>query len=290
MCERYLKNGAVAPKGETVPEPSKGLCINCNTFYTIKQYTHLQRKAFVALLSPAKFRPYRAVFGGDEMQALELYLFNIEISSILQKSLGIFEVFLKEKINQQLNKKWGNFWFSNEEFRNIIGDLGMLKLNQAFKRAKFVPKHIYKNSKKANYVINELHFGFLTSLFSKGTRNNYEQTLWNPSLNKIFTNMERIEVLEKLNSLRYTRNRISHNDSIIFGIPQHGQTVNKKPVRKTLASVVKDLQKLEASMNLQIGSMLITQKEINEIINSVKTLKALEHAMNLQKHTHIVWA
>lgn len=150
----------------------------------------------------------------NEAKAIYLYEANIAVSEALYTSLSILEVALRNKINVELSRKyqrqdWYAEWYQHPELR-----FAWPEVDKAI-------RHLHEESKPVlpDKVIAGLMFGFWTSLFN----DRYERELW-ANLRFIFPHMpkalrQRRNISRPLNDIRrYLRNRIYHNEPIIFNI------------------------------------------------------------------------
>jgi hypothetical protein len=164
--------------------------------------------------SSDRLSKYFQRYPNDEQKAIYLYEANLKLSQALYIPLSVLEVALRNKVNAELIRKfrredWYAEWYKDPllhlAWRDVIN-----AINQLHKDGKAI---------QPNRVIASLMFGFWTSLFN----DQYDQLLWR-NLRFVFSNMphsirQRRNVSKPLNNVRkYLRNRIYHNEPIIFNI------------------------------------------------------------------------
>lgn len=151
-------------------------------------------------------------YPGNEPKAICLYDANMSISEALYTPLSILEVALRNKINLELERKYGRADWYAEWYKHPVMHNAWTEVNGAI-------KHLHNDGKPIvpDKVVASLMFGFWTSLFN----DRYERELWS-NFRFIFPHMpkairKRNNVSKPLNDIRRSlRNRIYHNEPIIF--------------------------------------------------------------------------
>ncbi len=162
--------------------------------------------------SSHRLNRYFREFPGNEVKAIYLYEANIALSEALYTPLSILEVAIRNKINEELVRKykrtdWYADWYKHPVLRHAWREI-----NSAIFQLHEENKPIAPDK-----VIAGLMFGFWTSLFN----DRYERELW-ANLRFIFPNMPKVikqrkNISSPLNDIRRAlRNRIYHNEPIIF--------------------------------------------------------------------------
>ena len=162
--------------------------------------------------SKDRLKRYFDFYPGNEDKAIYLYEANIAISEALYTSLSLLEVSLRNKINEELARKYGRIdWYAEWCYHKTMR-FAWPEVNNAI-------RHLHENKKQIapDKIIAELMFGFWTSLFN----DRYEKELWS-NLRFVFPHMpksirQRKNISSPLNDIRRSlRNRIYHNEPIIF--------------------------------------------------------------------------
>ncbi len=165
------------------------------------------KQALESSLSTERLEKYLSHAGGDFDQALFLYERNMRIASAFYIPLQCLEVCLRNKMHDELTRKYGVDWYVNGQpgfnreavilISNVVHEIGKAKA-----------------SVKPGAVVAELSFGFWVSILGR----RYDATVWRAALTKAFQengkNMKRDRVHSRLNVLRRFRNRVAHHEPI----------------------------------------------------------------------------
>lgn len=113
------------------------------------------RDEMIRLLSVPRLSTYSAACGGDIKAAIDLYQWNLEVSSALFTAIHYFEVALRNTIDVRLTKDFGGSqsWFDAPE--TPLSNGGKKKVNQAKKWVTEAGHHVNHGR-----VIAELSLGF----------------------------------------------------------------------------------------------------------------------------------
>ena len=171
------------------------------------KYTEYQ-KAF----SPARLNKYLKACGGDALSALTLYRHNVKLCQKFYGVLNIFEVVLRNAINDHYRDYYGD----NDWIRNQLSSGGMLENHpQRSEVLKIINNLDTKGRYTNDRVVSSVSFGFWTHLFSRRPF-----ALGGQSLLKIFPTKtkglgQRV-IYNELNDIKSFRNRIAHHEAICF--------------------------------------------------------------------------
>lgn len=163
--------------------------------------------AILRLLSTERLSTYLELSSGDLDRALELYLFNLKVSSSLFETTGGFEIALRNSIHLTLSNAFGtDDWYDNVPFPWMNYEQNALSKAKMQIRTKGKPA-------TSGRVVAELTLGFWCGL----TGSPYRDNLWIPHLHKAFPfkRLGRKYVFERLNAIRTLRNRIAHHECIL---------------------------------------------------------------------------
>lgn len=156
-------------------------------------------------LSKARLSTYEKVTLNTE-KALELYQWNLQISSALLECLAVCEVVIRNGISEALEKIYAKNWTKDSTFLASLPQNARQTLTDA----------TIKNS-LTDKIIPELPFFFWQSMFTK----RFDKKIWNDNLLSIFPNIgskdikaERVAIYDDLDELRKLRNRIAHHEPI----------------------------------------------------------------------------
>jgi len=158
-------------------------------------------------ISLPRFNVYLEQCHNDKERALELYLANIQLSEALYPILSIAELSLRNAINSNLKQ----YFFDDYWFKNKLPNDMLFFVVEAERKLKDHRKII-----TADRIVAELNFGFWNRLFSRHNA----RLLWKPLYN-LFPNLpkhsrKREFVRDRLNHMRFLRNRIYHYEPICW--------------------------------------------------------------------------
>jgi hypothetical protein len=182
-------------------------------------------------ISAARLVRYEQVCNGDQQKVLKLYQANLRLSQSFYPLLSLFEVVLRNAINEELTSYFNDSDWLRNQVNGFMSDPTLTYFNQLLQKQvtndilkKNVTSILRKNSGITHgKIISDLNFAFWTQLFE----NTHYQILQGHPI-QIFTNlplgMNRNKLNQKLNRIRSFRNRISHHEPIIFAV-QNNQTV-----------------------------------------------------------------
>lgn len=146
--------------------------------------------------------------------ALELYVWNTEVSAAFYGPLQALEVTTRNAFHDQLTRAYGVTWWDDPK-------AGLTP--QARQHVQDARDKLRRENKPVtpSRIVAELSFGFWERLLTIGPRHsrvNYDSTLWRPALYKAFPNVRtsRHNAHRPLPPLRNLRNRIAHHEPI-FG-------------------------------------------------------------------------
>lgn len=242
-----------------------------------------QHAALVRSLASPRLRAYRATFGGDDQAAIDLYLFEMQISGGLNQLLGLVEVAMREAMHRELATAYGSRWY----------DLIWSKLDDRTRAQITKAKSKLPRNPPVGKVVAEMDFGTWTCLLEPGGfadartrqayKTDYEADLWEPALKKAFIGSgiqpARADVAQLTRHLRYARNRIAHRESIMFGIPQPGQRNSAgKWLRQTPTSLLIELRQTMHHIDSDLGSWMDSCDGVDDLLADTRALKALAYA------------
>ncbi|WP_259122641.1 hypothetical protein [Leucobacter aridicollis] len=238
-------------------------------------------------MAAKRFQPYAAVFKGDQEQAARLYALNVELSGALLELLHFAEIGLRERMHTQLSREYGRYWF----FRNgpLLDDRSRSKVATA---TKYFGKH-----PDPGRVVAEFSFGFWRELLTPGGKvtdsNNkylrhadYQHELWEPALHRVFlergrTSYDMKDAEHLTRRVQRARNRVSHHESLVFGVAQPGeQTSDKLKVRQSPHAMLADIRELLAIVSPEeVNTWLASCRHAEELITDDLAHAALDHAL-----------
>ena len=166
-------------------------------------------KEFEAILSKARLNKYRTACAGNEQKALELYLLNVELSKDFYGLLGLFEIVLRNAINEHYKKCFNDEnWIINQAKNEFFPKE---RKNVAIEYGKLTAVDAYTPSN----LMAALTFGVWTEMFSSHCFGKGNQTLL-----KIFPNrpkgVNQKSIHKELREIKILRNKIAHHEPVCF--------------------------------------------------------------------------
>jgi len=166
------------------------------------------------IISNERLEPYLNYHKNNLSKAIAHYKSNILISESFYPLLAVLEIGLRNSIDYQLTKRFGQReWYDNKDFVKIATRFQIDRISQA-------RTNIYSAKKEITpgRIISELSFGFWTSLFDT----KFEMTLWK-NMRLAFPNCpknirKRKTMSSKFNGIRKLRNRIFHHEAITWNL------------------------------------------------------------------------
>ena len=169
----------------------------------------LEYKDAQRLFSPARMQKYLRACRGNETKALELYSYNAKLSQAFFGVVSLFEVVLRNAINEHYLRTLGEDWIVKQ---TMIGGLLEHEADEVHStQTSYAREGIYSHDK----MVGSFTFGFWTYLF---TRHNYKvggKTLLQIFPQKAKGTTQKI-VYADITSIREFRNRIAHHEPICF--------------------------------------------------------------------------
>ena len=162
-------------------------------------------------LSSARFSSYRAATDSAD-KAQELYLWNAEVSAALLVPLHICEVVMRNAIAEALAHIYGSGWPWSEGLKQSLPD------NPRSFRPRKELEDKASRFNATGKIISDLNFIFWQRLLTRP----FEHRLWASQLFAVFPNLSikksvgehRVNLYEKVASVRKLRNRVAHYEPI----------------------------------------------------------------------------
>lgn len=185
-------------------------------------------------LSAARLTRYEATCNNDYQKVLKMYQTNLKLSQAFYPLLSLFEVVLRNALNEELTHYFSNDpdWLKNQ-VDHFMSHPSLTYYDQRSRQNKtndFLNRSVTKIVRRANgnisqgKIIADLNLGFWTELFGVT-----HYCILQGSPIQIFTNLpsgvNRNIVNQKLEQIQKFRNRVYHNKPIIFDKDQSGVTI-----------------------------------------------------------------
>lgn len=162
--------------------------------------------------SRARLHKYLKACNGNPIYALELYRNNIKLCQKFYGVLNIFEVVLRNAINEHYKV----YFDDSDWIRHQLVQGGMLENHPQRNAIEQLLEDLDKNCRYTNdRVVSSVTFGFWTHLFSRRP-----YALGGKSLLRIFSTktkgLGQRTIYNELQTIKEFRNRIAHHESICF--------------------------------------------------------------------------
>ncbi len=200
-------------------------------------------------LSSARLLRYEQVCANDQRKALKLYQANLRLSQAFYPLLSLFEVILRNALNDELINHFSDSdWLKNQ--RNIFMSHSNLTythprtqrvtINNFLKKS--VNKVLNNNGVGVSHgkIVADLNLGFWSSLFET-THYSILQGVPIRIFSTLPTGINRNHVNQKIKKIRTFRNRIYHNEPIIFNNNPQNQTIIDLTSANQVHNDIKDI-------------------------------------------------
>jgi Abi-like protein len=179
-------------------------------------YTPVQIASLEKTISPARFSTYQRLSGGDAVNALRFYYWNMALGQSLHIPIQSLEVSLRNTISNAINSLFGQDWYLQARFKTILTPWAERTLNAAVAQANKESRRKRKPVAEGDVIAN-LSFGFWGELLAP----RYNKHIWNKKLNIAFPDLPATKNSQNIYNLVHKiiklRNRISHHEPIISG-------------------------------------------------------------------------
>ena len=177
--------------------------------------TKEQIQAIREALSPARMSTYETAanpVGDDDPSALNLYVWNAQLSGAFTAPLHICEVVIRNAISDALKAKYGQLWPWSPGFEQSLPS----------PRVGYNPRQDLFNARRGAHttgkVIPELKFAFWQRMFTS----RHDNRVWNDHLIRVLPALDltksvqelRQSLYDDLETIRKLRNRIAHHEPI----------------------------------------------------------------------------
>lgn len=175
----------------------------------LQNLTPPQFQALADVLSVDRLTSYLVASGHDTQRAIKLYIWNAEVGATFYVPTQAVEVGLRNRINQALSSQFGEEWWADPHFLNLVdrprvNDLNLLKTRI---HSRGLP---LENGR----VVAGLSFGFWAGMLQR----RYNPDIWSRQLRLSFPYLpnfiDRRSLYDEVRNLVELRNRISHHEPL----------------------------------------------------------------------------
>lgn len=175
-------------------------------------FSHNQLSNIPKTLSAPRFATYLQHCNNNKALALELYQWNLELSSAFIVPLHLLEISIRNAVVEGLESVHTHNWAWND------GYIRSLPSPTTGYNPKNNLRQVARNQPTIGKVVAELKFVFWENMFTS----RHDDRLWNHHLNNVFPDAPyvmtipqlRARIYEDISIIRNLRNRIAHHEPI----------------------------------------------------------------------------
>lgn len=198
-------------------------------------------QAVAEAISPARFQPYLDACSKHHRRAIDLYWWNVRMSRDLYAALHLFEVFLRNAMDEQLclwnastsdnGNRRSDYWLLDPHsiIRTRVGD----KVDKAVEHAKAAVYEKNGDNRMPTHdeVLAQTPFG-LWALLLPTADDNGRRKIWTEGLKEAFpgskTDRDREYVIASVKRIHKIRNRVAHLEPIFtYDFPEELKRMQK---------------------------------------------------------------
>lgn len=221
---------------------------------------------FEDIISPERMRRYMQACANNSKKAMTLYRYNLKLSQEMFTIISCFEVALRNRIDRELKRQFGNDWL-----RDFILPGGRFDTDPRVAGTKKIIKKAYEDLlRNNNYshtkLLAEMEFGVWKYMF-----NNVQYRLVNRCLLSIFPNKptstptlhyDNTYVFSELDRVNAVRNRIAHHEPICF---DNNNSIGVQMINDCYNTIIR----LFGWMGIDAGHLLYGLDHISAVCNLV---------------------
>ncbi len=177
-------------------------------------FSHIQLSNIPRTLSDPRFTTYLQHCNNDKTLALQLYRWNLELSSAFIVPLHFLEISIRNAVVEGLESVHGQNWaWNNGYIRSLPGP------SKGYNPQKNL-REIAEKQPTAGKVVAELKFVFWERMFTR----RHDKRIWNDHLKNVFPHAPdamtvpalRKAIYDDVQLVRKLRNRIAHHEPIFY--------------------------------------------------------------------------
>lgn len=167
--------------------------------------------AFIRSVSAPRFSRYLRACDGNARQACDLYLLNAKLSQSLYLLIQVWEICLRNRIDDFLKWKYGRDWPHEPRLRKIMTSADLRRLDETIRRQSL---RLGVAKASTDSVVADLSAGYWVSLLGKSYDIPFS---WRYNLARIYPHdrsVSRAAAADLCRALLDLRNRIAHHEPI----------------------------------------------------------------------------
>jgi hypothetical protein len=232
----------------------------CKYFY--QKIFCVKYEEYEIALSTPRIRKYRVACNNDKTKALILYRYNIKLCQKFYGVLGVFEVILRNAINEHYKT-----YLSDSDWLITQAQNGFL-VN--YQDSIFKEKDKLVNNKKYTHdkLVASLSLGVWTFLFSRNCYKSSGKTLLQIFPKKAH-GLNQKDIYSDLDKIRIFRNRIAHHEPLCF---DSAGAINVHYVKEIYALIIKYIDFLGYTTNELLYGVEVPSSTITKIQQLTNTI------------------
>ena len=223
---------------------------------------------FEDIISPERMNKYVEACSHDTKRAMFLYRSNLRLSQEMFVLVSMFEVTLRNRIDVEMKKLYGDNWL-----RNFILPGGVFDTDSRVGGTKKIIKKAYEGLARCNRyshckLLAEMEFGVWKYMF-----NNVQYRLTGRCLLNIFpdkpkstqsSHYDNTFVYNELDKINNFRNRIAHHEPVCFGNARPA-IIDTQGARECYASIIRLFQ----WMSINTKDLLYGIDHVSAVCNKI---------------------
>jgi len=174
-------------------------------------FTQDELRALPDTFSAPRFATYLAARDGNRVEALELYRWNLDISSAFFAPLQVCEVSIRNAVADAIERTYGADWPYQQIF-----EISLPNPPRSYSPRADLLRH--RSRPTTGKVIAEVRFVFWEHMFTK----RHDKAIWNRHLRTVLPHVDpdrtvqdlRKDAYDALRAIRGLRNRIAHHEPV----------------------------------------------------------------------------
>lgn len=210
------------------------------------------------LLTPARLSPYLSEVEQDLDDAIDLYLWNRDLSLALFADMALVEVAFRNAIDASLRATFqAPHWYWDGSLGGFSRRLESKTINKLKRVNRSIDKNSPINKLNPGKVVSELTLGFWVELLERP----YEKELWLPSWApkgtgiahgmEGLTRLQRHPVYKLASLMQQTRNRVAHHEPVFNGVRRKG-SLDRVPIASVHTEIVELAQVIHPAIAQQL--------------------------------------
>lgn len=179
----------------------------------------IERDSIESWLSAPRYKRYLEVAGGDDVAALDLYLWNIGLAQAVLRDVSFFEIALRNSYNRSLEESFDGdehwlFDASSPIIKPIFRTNKRGQVNDANRINRNIIDHLkagLRDNASPDDVVSNLTLGFWAHM----TDRHHERVLWIPCLHRVWPKgTSRSDINARIAQINKVRNRAAHHEHL----------------------------------------------------------------------------